>query len=151
MRVSRCRGKAARLFQIFLRLFERVALGLVARRALGARESRAGVDVVYRAVVRIADAVRDDVHRPGVNRLVALGVVFGSHMSSADLKVGTTYPFSADLKVGTTYVTASPPGPSRDCPIRSTSRRSSSRCCSRADISARTSCGSTVRRCGNTR
>ena len=49
--------KAARLAQILLRLLERHALGVFARRTLGARESRAGVDVV--------DACSSTCHRGG--------------------------------------------------------------------------------------
>src|SRR5688572_25858649 len=78
-RSLRGRRKTAGLAQIFLRLLERDALGVFAGRALGARKSRAGVDVVYRAVVLVTEAVRDDVDGPGVDRLVALCVIFGFH------------------------------------------------------------------------
>src|SRR5438046_107741 len=106
--------EAAGLLDVAPGLFERLCFGVLTRRALGAREARAGVDVVDRAVEDVAELVRLDLDRPVAERLAALRVAFGLH------------------------VRASPPARRRGCPTPSTSRRSSSRSGTRAGASPRT-------------
>ena len=74
-----CAGKPSGLLQILPRLLERYTFGVFTRCTLGARKTRAGVDVVYRAVVGITHSIRDEVDGPGVDRLVAFRVLFRSH------------------------------------------------------------------------
>src|SRR5215472_13790321 len=95
--------ESPRLLEVTLRFLERPALRLFSRRALGARESRAGVNVVDRAVKNIAGLVCLDLDFPAAERLAPLRVAFSSH------------------------VTVSPQARRRGCPTRSTSRHSSSR------------------------
>lgn len=95
--------KSPRLLEVPLRFFERPAFRVFPRRALGARESRAGVNVVDRAVEDVASLVCLDLDLPAAERLPALRVTFGSH------------------------VTVSPQARRRGCPTRSTSHRNFSR------------------------
>src|SRR3954467_6468900 len=71
---------APRLREESLGLGCRLFLGLSARWALGARETRAGVDVVDRAVEDRADLIGFDFDRPAAQLLPAAVVSFGLHL-----------------------------------------------------------------------
>src|SRR4051812_10318769 len=74
--------EAARLLQVARRLFERTRFGFLARRPVGAREPRAGVDVGDRAVVDVAQLVGLDRHRPAGDLLLPARVLFRLHFST---------------------------------------------------------------------
>src|SRR5262245_33007935 len=59
-----CGRKRARLRQVARRLLDRRRLGFLARRSVGAREPRAGIDVRNRAVIHVAEPVGFDRHLP---------------------------------------------------------------------------------------
>src|SRR5689334_15747091 len=74
------RAEPARLLDVLLCLFQRLALSLFSCRTLGAREARARVDVVDRAVERVADLIGLDLDFPVAERLAALRVALRSHL-----------------------------------------------------------------------
>src|SRR3954469_12031871 len=71
---------APRLREVSLGFGERLFLCLVARRALGAGETRAGAAVVDRAVEDRADLIGFDFDRPAAQLLPAAFVSFGLHL-----------------------------------------------------------------------
>src|SRR6266850_37752 len=75
----RSRRELSRLCQIPRGLFDRARLGLLACRPVGARESRAGVDIRDGAVIHVAQLVGFDRHRPTSQLLLAARVFFWFH------------------------------------------------------------------------
>src|SRR5260221_5589101 len=72
-------GMPLRLREVALGLRQRVPFGFLARRGLGAREPRAGVDIVDRAVIHVAELVRFDLDRPARELEPPAFVAFGLH------------------------------------------------------------------------
>src|SRR5262245_63210869 len=71
--------KRPRLSQVPRRFLNRARLGLLARRSVGARKARAGIDIRNRAVVDVAELVGLDRDLPPRQLLLAAGVIFGLH------------------------------------------------------------------------
>src|SRR6476619_3818863 len=71
---------SSRLGEVSLGFGKRLLLRLVARRRLGAREARAGIDVVDRAVENVADLIRLDFDRPAAELLPAAFVSLSLHL-----------------------------------------------------------------------
>src|SRR5262245_62903134 len=71
--------KRPRLSQVPRRFLNRARLRLLARRSVGARDARAGIDIRNRAVVDDAELVGLDRHRPARQLLLATRIVLGLH------------------------------------------------------------------------
>src|SRR5690242_12843680 len=84
--------KLSGLLQIARRLLDGARFGLRARRTLGAREPRAGIDVRDRAVVDVAELVGLDRDRPAGELLLAPCVIFRLHAHSVRYGFSTAAP-----------------------------------------------------------
>src|SRR5262249_21946533 len=71
-----------RLREVAGRSLDRARLGGLARRTVGAREARAGVLVVDRTVIDVAEPVALDLHRPAGQLRAARRLIFGRHATS---------------------------------------------------------------------